>query len=214
VLRWAYRGWVVGIVGVALVAGCGVGPQSKAQRGAMVFKTCVPCHGEDGRGDLTLRAPAIAGLPEWYVTTELTMFKNDIRGAHPNDNEGMRMRPMARTLYHPGDLEAVSAYVAGLPAVSVKPVLGGDRAAGEKQYTTICIACHGPDGKGNQALGAPPLVRQADWYLVAQLEKFKSGMRGANPQDIQGSQMRAMSSTLQDSTAMHDVVAYIKSLPQ
>ena len=197
---------------VALVAvGCGV--ETGKARGQAVFKTCQPCHGGGGGGNLALRAPAIAGLPDWYVTTELTKFQSGIRGAHPDDDEGHRMGPMARTLYHPGDLAAVAAYVAALPAVSVKPMMGGDRAAGATRYATICIACHGPDGKGNQALGAPPLVRQADWYLVAQLMKFKTGMRGAHPEDVTGSQMRAMSGTLQDTTAMHDVVAYIKSLP-
>jgi cytochrome c oxidase subunit 2 len=96
--------------------------------------------------------------------------------------------------------------------VKVTPVLTGDAIAGGKQYATICIACHGPDAKGMQALSAPPLTQQADWYLLSQLKKFKTGMRGAHPQDVTGSQMRAMSSTLQDTTAMRNVVAYIKSL--
>jgi hypothetical protein len=38
-------------------------------------------------------------------------------------------------------------------------------------------------------------------------------MRGVHPDDIYGAQMRAMSMTLVDTTAMLDVVAYIKSLP-
>jgi cytochrome c553 len=212
-LRKAYLGLVVMAVGMASLASCGIGSRGGMARGRDVFKTCIPCHGENGAGNLALRAPAIAGLPDWYITTELTKFQTNIRGAHPDDDEGARMRPMARTLYHPGDLQAVAAYVASLPPASVAPLLQGDRGQGQKQYTSICIACHGPDGKGNQALGAPPLVRQADWYLVAQLKKFKTGMRGAHPDDVAGSQMRAMSSTLQDTTAMRDVVAYIKSLP-
>ena len=31
-------------------------------------------------------------------------------------------------------------------------------AAGQKHFQTICMACHGMDGKGNQALGAPNLT--------------------------------------------------------
>jgi len=89
---------------------------------------------------------------------------------------------------------------------------GGDAAAGQTQYMAICVACHGADAKGNQAMNAPPLANQADWYLVSQLKKFKTGMRGAHPEDVSGSQMRAMSSTLIDTTAMHNVVAYIKTL--
>lgn len=201
-----------GAVAAALLAGCGVGPESPQVHGHEVFKTCVPCHGENGAGNLVLRAPALAGLPDWYVTAELTKFKGNIRGAHPDDNEGHRMRPMARSLYHPGDVEAVAAYVSKLKPVWVPPMLAGDATAGQKRYTTVCIACHGADAHGTQALNAPPLAGQADWYLVAQLKKFKSGMRGTHPDDGTGAQMRAMSLTMTDTTAMHDVVAYIKSL--
>ena len=31
-------------------------------------------------------------------------------------------------------------------------------AAGEKHFQTVCMACHGMDGKGNQMLGAPNLT--------------------------------------------------------
>jgi cytochrome c553 len=209
--RKASVGLILASVTAAFLASCASAPQGAA-RGAELFQTCVPCHGPNGQGDLALRAPAIAGLPEWYVAAELTKFKRNIRGAHPDDNEGHRMRPMARTLYRPGDIETVAAHVAGLPPARVAPVLGGNVAAGQAHYQAICVACHGADGKGNQAMNSPPLLNQADWYMVEQLKKFKTGMRGAHPEDITGSQMRAMSSTLQDTVAMRDVVAYIKTL--
>jgi cytochrome c553 len=211
-----HAGIVLSIVaiGAALVAGCGGGMKTGPARGAQVFRTCTPCHGAEGGGNTRLRAPAIAGLPEWYIARELEKFRTDVRGAHPDDNEGHRMRPMARTLYHPGDLETVAAYVAALPAHPTAPTYAiGDTAAGSVRYNSVCTVCHGPDARGNEALGAPKLVGQWDWYLMAQLEKFHSGMRGTNAADSLGAQMRAMSLTLEDSTAMHDVVAYIKSLP-
>lgn len=195
----------------SLLVGCGSQAPGLA-RGKDVFDTCVPCHRADGAGDLSLRAPAIAGLPQWYVTAQLTKFKDGIRGAHPDDGEGARMRPMARTLWKKGDIESVSEYVATLPATHPTPTLQGDATAGAARYASICIACHGPDGTGNQQLNAPTLRSQADWYMLAQLEKFKSGMRGAHPSDIAGSQMRAMAMTLPDSQAMKDVVAYIRTL--
>jgi cytochrome c553 len=211
-LRVGYLG-VLAIAAVCLAWGCGM-PKAGMARGQELFENCQPCHGPHGAGDLALRTPAIAGLPAWYLTAELAKFRGNIRGAHPDDSEGHRMRPMARALYHPNDIESVAEYVSKLPHVPAQPMLTGDAAAGQKQYMAICIACHGPDGKGNQAMNAPPLVGQHDWYLLAQLKKFKTGMRGAHPEDVSGSQMRAMSSTLTDTTAMHDVVAYIKTLPQ
>ena len=210
--RKVLLGVMLAVSAASLTVGCGVGTLSKEARGEQVFKTCQPCHGAMGGGNIDLRAPAIGGLPDWYVTAELTKFKNNVRGAHPDDTEGHRMRPMARTLYHPGDLEAVAEYVSKLPKTSVAPTLHGDAAAGQRQYSSICIACHGADAKGTQAMNAPPLAGQADWYLYRQLEKFKSGMRGAHPEDITGSQMRAMSTTLVDTMSMLNVVAYIKTL--
>ena len=47
---------------------------------------------------------------------------------------------------------------------------------------------------------------------IEELDKFKSGMRGADSTDAQGQQMAAMSSTLEDHQAMLDVIAYIRTL--
>ncbi len=132
-----------------------------------------------------------------------------IRGAHPDDLEGLRMRPMSRQLMDEGEIKAVSAYVATLASSKRAITLeGADATAGAAAYGT-CLACHGPDGKGNPALKAPPLVGQHDWYLVAQLGKFKKGIRGVNPKDVAGGQMRPMSMTLADDQAIKNVVAHI-----
>jgi cytochrome c oxidase subunit 2 len=55
-------------------------------------------------------------------------------------------------------------------------------------------------------------VIQGDWYLVAQLPKFKNGLRGAHKDDTVGMQMRAFAATLPDEQAYADVVSYITSL--
>jgi hypothetical protein len=47
---------------------------------------------------------------------------------------------------------------------------------------------------------------------LTQLKNFKSGVRGTNPQDITGAQMRPMSMILADEQAMKDVIAYIQTL--
>src|SRR5689334_10683154 len=60
--------WIAYALAALVVAGCGFGPVSKAERGRLVFRTCTPCHGENGTGNADLHAPNIAGLPEWYIT--------------------------------------------------------------------------------------------------------------------------------------------------
>ena len=197
----------------AWVTGCAQTPGPGLARGEQVFENCVPCHGKDGRGNVTLAAPEIAGLPKWYVERQLVDFQTSMRGAHPQDSTGARMRPMARALYRKGDVASVAEYVATLkPSLPQWVGMHGDTAAGRARYQTVCIACHQADGSGNEALGAPPLTRQYDWYMLGQIEKFKSGMRGAHPEDTMGAQMAAMSQTLEDTTAMHDVIAYIRTL--
>lgn len=196
-----------------LLVGCAQTPGPGLARGEQIFGTCVPCHGRDAHGDQALGAPSIAGLPRWYVERQLRNFQGAMRGAHPHDLEGSRMRPMARSLYRDGDVASVAEYVATLPGrVPAPTVTGGDTASGRARYQGICITCHLDDGKGNEALGAPPLTHQYDWYMMSQIAKFKSGMRGAHPEDIMGAQMAAMSNTLEDSAAIRDVIAYIRTL--
>lgn len=197
----------------ASLAGCAETPGPGLARGKMMFDNCIPCHGADGYGNASLAAPAIAGLPRWYVERQLDNFKHSMRGADPQDMEGARMRPMARSLYRIGDVQSVARYVAMLPGrVPAASMALGDTAAGRVSYQNICITCHQEDGTGNQALGAPTLTHQYDWYMMTQLAKFKSGMRGAHPDDTMGAQMAAMSQTLADSAAMHDVISYIRTL--
>jgi cytochrome c oxidase cbb3-type subunit 3 len=48
------------------------------------------------------------------------------------------------------------------------------------QYMTLCVACHGPTGTGNQALGAPSLVDDIWLYGSSEQEIRKSIVVGRN----------------------------------
>lgn len=76
-----------------------------------------------------------------------------------------------------------------------------------------CMACHGANGEGNMALNAPGIAGQSETYLTRQLWEFKKGLRGAEPGDMPGAQMRPMAMGLADGRAIADVSAYIASLP-
>lgn len=205
------------LVAVALAtftAGC-VRPDAAAtpHSGSVLYRSCDSCHGKNGEGNQTIAAPPIAGLPAWYVEAQLVKFRSGHRGYHPDDTEGLRMRPMSRQMMSPGEVATVAAYVAALPKITPTSVLDGDAQAGQASYAT-CLACHGPTGQGNETLKSPPLTHLADWYILSQLKKFKAGHRGANPADITGNQMRPMAMTLADETAMKNVIAHIKTFPR
>jgi cytochrome c553 len=181
-------------------------------RGRELFQLCAQCHGPDGAGDPMALAPAIAGMDEWYVNAQLHKFRSGARGTHFDDLAGMRMRPMALSLLDEENVAAVAAYVSSLPHTQPKPTLGGDAARGQALYAP-CAACHGPDGAGIQALNGAPLRGSSDWYLLRQIQNFRSGVRGTKPEDASGALMRPMSLTLADEQAIKDVIAYITTLP-
>lgn len=194
----------------AVTAAACVPAEAGLQRGEALFDTCVPCHGAEGAGNRELGAPAIAGLPQWYVQNQLEKFQSGIRGAHPDDLEGLRMKPMAVSLNREGDIASVAEYVASLHAVFPERTVEGNAGRGAGAYG-VCVTCHGPRARGNELLGSPPLVATDDWYLLAQLRKFRTGMRGADPRDTWGATMRPQAMTLDDQ-AMSDVLAYIRTL--
>ncbi len=69
---------------------------------------------------------------------------------------------------------AVSAVAADEKAAAT--VAKPDLAKGEASFSTVCAACHGPDG--NSMIPAnPKLAQQHPEYLLKQLKEFKSGKR-------------------------------------
>ncbi len=211
-------------VGLAAATLLGVTSPAAADdlaRGRQLFSLCSQCHGDAGQGNQAIGAPAIAGLPVWYVKGQLEKFSRGIRGKHFDDLEGMRMRPMSLWLVaHKDDpalgeanIANVATYVASLAPAKPAPTLaGGDAARGAESYM-VCGTCHGQNGEGSEPVSAPPLVGQSDWYLFASLQKYKAGVRGYDPaNDGLGAAMAGMASILADEQAMRDVVAHIMTL--
>jgi cytochrome c oxidase subunit 2 len=88
----------------------------------------------------------------------------------------------------------------------------GDAQAGAGTYA-VCSACHGPQGLGNQDLNAPKLVGLEAWYVRRQIDHFRDGIRGTDPQDTYGAQMAPMARTLATDAAVENVIAHVDSLP-
>ena len=88
----------------------------------------------------------------------------------------------------------------------------GDPAKGKAAYA-VCAACHGANGMGNKALNAPRIAGQEPWYLERQLKNLKGGIRGADPKDTYGMQMRPMALPLTNDQAVSDMSAFLSSMP-
>lgn len=188
-------------------------PEGDAGKGKEHFAFCVQCHGENGQGMLQSGAPQLAGQHAWYVVRQLQNFRAGIRGSHEDDEYGQLMRSMAKTLPDEQAIKDVAAYVAGLDATSSPRTESIGVPTKGKEIFNSCQACHGEAARGNETPGAPRLAGQHDWYLIRQLKHFKFDVRGSHEQDIFGQSMRSMAyALLPDEKAIHDVVAYIKTL--
>jgi cytochrome c oxidase cbb3-type subunit 3 len=108
--------------------------------------SCAMCHGSDGRG-----APGFPNLADddWLYGGSFEQILASI-------NQGRRgvMPTMGAALGEQGVLE-VSVYVQQLAGQKADPTLA---SAGQVRFNTLCVACHGVDGTGNPALGAPNLT--------------------------------------------------------
>lgn len=174
-----------------------------AAAGARKAAVCAACHGATGTS-VNPEWPNLAGQHESYIAAQLALFK---QGARDN----ALMMPMAMPLSEQ-DMQDLGAHFAaqapaGLEAdpsnwkVGEKLYRGGDPARG----LPACIACHGPQGKGNGPARYPALRAQHAVYTYAQLRAYADGRRKTPGSDMMtviaskltDEEMRALSSYTQ-----------------
>ena len=144
----------------------------------LFMNTCAQCHGSDAHGsrgfpNLTDKDWLGAGTPE-YIAETIT-----------NGRQGM-MPPMAAAVGNADDVKNVANYVLSLSGSQHDAA----RAALGKDKFTACAACHGAEGKGNPAIGAPNLTD--DIWLhgageAAIIERINNGKTNQMP--AQGSRL-------------------------
>jgi cytochrome c oxidase subunit II len=199
------------LTGVLTMTGCAPTSVAASISGAELFEACVPCHGAAGEGKAAVGAPAIAGLPAWYVSAPLERFQAGVRGQHADDIEGLRMQALSRQMRSEMETRAVAMHVASLPHVTRTAAIGGgDAAAGQRAYL-LCASCHGVTGSGFEAGKVPPLAGMDDWYVAAQIRKFQNGVRGTMPDDAFGPVMRNVAASL-SAEDVNQIAAYVHAL--
>ena len=121
-------------------------PQAMAIGERLFINNCAACHGSDARGSKGF--PNLTDSDWLYGGTHEKIIETLNNGRQGN------MPPMGAALGTPEDARNVANYVLSLsdgPHNSVAAQLGRPKFA-------VCAACHGADGKGNQAVGAPNLT--------------------------------------------------------
>ncbi len=133
---------------------------------------CAQCHGSDARGargfpNLTDNDWLGGGSPE-VIKTVIANGRNGV------------MPPMGAAVGGPEDVRNVAHYVLSLSDTPHDPV----RAVQGKAKFATCAACHGADGKGMSAIGAPNLtdgVWLHGWGEEAIVRAVNNGINNAMP---------------------------------
>ena len=200
--------------------------------GEELFVVCTFCHGDSGQGNDRRDGPALAGLEDWYLELQMHNFKNGIRGYLAEDVPGQVMHFSTGMLRNNYTIKSLAEYISALepgkplapnavgerpylwdsPYAGLDPSISGDAEAGAKTYLTVCAACHGADGTGNEELGAANLMYLSEPYIFRQLMYFRDDIRGAHPEDTRGQQMSVIAKLLTDDQSIADVVVYISEL--
>ncbi len=168
-------------------------PKALAIGQRMFLNYCATCHGSDAGG-----GPGFPSLKDgdWLYGGEPETIQTTIL----NGRNGT-MPPMGAAVGGEEGIEQVAAYVMSLSGRKVDPRLA---EAGKAKFV-VCAACHGPDGKGNKALGAPNLTDNI-WLYGGSPETIKRTIRGGR-----SGHMPAHKDFLGEDK-VHLVAAYIYSL--
>jgi cytochrome c oxidase cbb3-type subunit 3 len=173
-------------------------PEALEVGGRLFATNCATCHGSDARGargypNLTDDAWLYGGSPEAIKTT-LT-----------NGRQG-NMPPMGAAVGGEEGARKLALYVQSLS----KPDIADDPAKAKiikeaKPKFAACAACHGQDGTGNQAMGAPDLTDDA-WLYGSDLDTIQQTIMNGR-----SGQMPAFGDQLSEER-IHVLAAYVYSL--
>jgi len=187
--------------GTLAIALLGHGPLAQAYEydrynGEQINEVCAGCHGEFGQGGNEGEYPRLAGQPAGFIAKQLLLFRERRRPnmamieyvdhrQMPDDDIQDISRFLAelelKTKLPPVDEGApgFDAYARLLEAKKLMqvPRAEGDTEKGGALYRRECGSCHGREGWGDAAKGAPMLAGQYTSYLWRQVDKYRNQIR-------------------------------------
>jgi len=139
---------------------------------------CGACHGMDGNSTDPAN-PRLAGQSEQYIAAQLAEFKSGKR-----NNPIMMGFASALSEQDMHDIGAYFATKTSLPGVADQALVQqgqtlyreGDVARG----VPACMACHGPDGRGNPGAHYPQVGSQHAKYVESRLKAYHDGTAGGD----------------------------------
>lgn len=175
------------------------------EAGARKALVCGACHGMDGNS-INPEWPSLAGQHAAYIARQLQLFKEGVRN-------NVIMMPNAMLLTEEDMADLAAYYAAQTPAgleADPSTVEQGERlyrAGDPARGLPACIACHGPQGKGNGPAQYPALRAQHSLYTYLQLRAYASGERVPAGNDM----MQTIAAKMTDEE-MRAVASYLQGL--
>jgi cytochrome c553 len=80
------------------------------EQGAKLYKKCITCHGKDGMGKKSQKAPMIAGQYDWYIVSQIESIISKKRF----NNNAKKMYPFVKNLSDK-EIKDLAAYISTLP---------------------------------------------------------------------------------------------------
>jgi len=176
-------------------------PQARSMGLRVFLNNCAQCHGSDAGG--------AKGFPslrddDWLYGGE----PNQIKASITEGRDGV-MPALGPALGEPG-VKNVVQYVR---ALSGQKHDAAAAAAGKEVFATFCAACHGADGKGMTAVGAPNLTDNIWLYGGSEQTITETLMQGRGGNSLVPGQTRMPAhKELLSEGKIHLVAAYVWSL--
>ena len=134
----------------------------------LFLNNCAQCHGSDAKGATSfpnlVEGDSLYGRTPEALQASITNGRN---GVMP----GFKDSVDARTA---GDIAQYVRSLSGLAHDQIRVIRG------KREYLNNCVACHGADGKGNKALGAPNLTDDVWLYGSSEATIVHSILNGRN----------------------------------
>ena len=174
-------------------------PQGRGMGERIFLNNCAQCHGSDAGG--------AKGFPnlrdgDWLYGGSAEKIVQTIT----NGRMGV-MPPQGAALGDEG-VRNVVAYVRSLSGLTADPL----KAQLGREKFLVCSACHGADGKGNQALGAPNLTDGIWLYGSSEAAITEMVMKGRNMNASEGTLAMPSFKDVLGPERIHLVSAYVWSL--
>lgn len=162
---------------------------------AEIGKSCVACHGADGRSRASGGIPNIALLKREQIVQQLNLYRTGVRQSGIMQNVAVQLTQQqiaGLADYYSSQPKIGAANVRAAPAVLALGERIVQRGLPDRRIGA-CASCHGVTATAGKAY--PGLDGQYPLYLRDQLRLYRSGVRGG---DVRANPMPAIAARLTD----------------